>query len=82
MSNNELLLAKGRLAELHERYSEFEMKAESLLIQLRELLNPLSEFLNLDLERVLLLAREFRSLQLNARECQAMIDKIKETYNL
>lgn len=82
MSNNELLLAKGRLAELQERFNEFEMKAESLLIQLRELLNPFGEFLNLDLEKVLLFAREFRSLQLNARECQSMIDKIKSTYNL
>lgn len=82
MSSNELLLAKGRLAELQERYNEFEMKAESLLIQLRELLNPFSEFLDIDLERVLLLAKEFRALQLNARECQSMIDKIKSTYNL
>lgn len=82
MSSNELLLAKGRLAELNERYNEFEMKAESLLIQLRELLDPYSEFLYLDLERVLLLAKEFRTLQLNARECQSMIDKIKSTYNL
>lgn len=82
MSNNELLLAKGRLAELQERFNEFEMKAESLLIQLRELLNPFGEFLNLDLEKVLLFAREFRSLQLNAREHQSMIDKIKSTYNL
>lgn len=82
MSSNELLLAKGRLAELQERYNELEMKAESLLIQLRELLNPFSEFLNIDLEKVLLLAKEFRLLQLNARECQDMIEKIKSTYNL
>lgn len=82
MSSNELLIAKGRLAELNERYKEFEMKAESLLIQLREILNPFSEFLDIDLEKALLLAKEFRSLQLNARECLAQIDRIKETYNL
>lgn len=82
MSSNELLIAKGRLAELNERYKEFEMKAESLLIQLRELLNPFSEFLDIDLEKALLLTKEFRSLQLNARECLAQIDRIKETYNL
>jgi hypothetical protein len=82
MSSNELLIAKGRLAELNERYKEFEMKAESLLIQLREILNPFSEFLNIDLEQALLLTKEFRSLQLNARECQVQIDRIKETYNL
>ncbi|MEP0860576.1 MAG: hypothetical protein HRF52_03960 [Ignavibacterium sp.] len=82
MSSNELLIAKGRLAELNERYKEFEMKAESLLIQLREILNPFSEFLDIDLEKALLLTKEFRSLQLNARECLAQIDRIKETYNL
>lgn len=82
MSSNELLIAKARFAELNERYKEFEMKAESLLIQLREILNPFSEFLDIDLEKVLLLAKEFRTLQLNARECQTMIEKIKDTYNL
>lgn len=82
MSSNELLIAKGRLAELNERYKEFEMKAEALLIQLREILNPFSEFLDIDLEKALLLTKEFRSLQLNARECLAQIDRIKETYNL
>lgn len=80
--NNELLIAKGRLSQLNEQYKEFNMKAESLLIQLRELLNPYSEFLELDLEKVLLLAKEFRLLQLNARDCQQMIHKIKTTYNL
>lgn len=82
MSNTELLTAKGRLAELNERFKELEMKAESLLIQIRELLNPLSEFLDIDLDRVLTLAKEFRLLQLNARECLTLIDKIKQTYNL
>lgn len=82
MSSNELLLAKGRLAELQERYNEFEMKADSLLIQIRELLDPFSKFLDLDLGKALLMIKEFRTLQLNARECQDMIDKIKSTYNL
>lgn len=82
MSNNELLIAKGRFAELNERYRGFEMKAESLLIQLRELLNPFSDFLDLDFDRILLMAKEFRQLQLNARECLAQIERLKETYNL
>ncbi|QKJ99920.1 MAG: hypothetical protein HND40_10290 [Ignavibacteriota bacterium] len=82
MSNNELLIAKGRFAELNERYREFEMKAESLLIQLRELLNPFSDFLDLDFDRILLMAKEFRQLQLNARECLVQIERLKETYNL
>jgi hypothetical protein len=82
MSSNELLLARGKIAELENHYKEFEMKAESLLIQLREILNPFSEFLDMDIERALVLVKEFRTLQLNARECQAMICKIKETYNL
>lgn len=82
MSNNELLIAKGRLAELNESYNHLETRAEALLIQIRELLSPFSQFLDLDLEKVLLLAKEFRSLQLNARECLHMINKIKSTYNL
>lgn len=80
--NNELLLAKGKLADLEEQFNEFEMKAESLLIQIRELLNPFSEFLDLDINKILILVKEFRSLQLNARECSNMINRIKSTYNL
>lgn len=82
MSNNELLIAKGRLSELNERYKEFEMKAESLLIQLREILNPFSDFLDIDLERALMMVKEFRQLQLNARECLGQMERLKETYNL
>ncbi|MEG8946612.1 hypothetical protein [Rosettibacter firmus] len=82
MSSNELLIAKGRLSELNERYKEYEMKADSLLIQIRELLNPFSDFLELDLEKVLMLVKEFRQLQLKARECSDKIYKIKETYNI
>lgn len=82
MSSNELLIAKGRLAELKERYDEFEMKADSLMIQIRELLNPLKAFVDLELDKALLLIKEFRQLQLNARECLLMIDRIKQTYNL
>lgn len=82
MSSNELLIAKGRLQELEKQYQEFEMKAESLLIQLREILNPLYNFIDLDMEKTLLLAKEFRLLQLNARECLSLIKKIKDTYNI
>lgn len=82
MSSNELLIAKGRYAELNERYKEYEMKAESLLIQLREILDPFSEFLDIDIDKALILAREFRQLQLNVRECLVQIDKLKKTYNL
>lgn len=82
MSSNELLIAKGQLAELKERYNEFEMKANYLMIQIRELLNPLKDFVDLELDKALLLVKEFRQLQLNARECLSMIDRIKQTYNL
>lgn len=82
MSSNELLIAKGKLAELETQYQNFELKAESLLIQIRELLNPFSEFVDLELDRVLLMAQEFRDLQLKARYCLQSISKIKDTYNL
>lgn len=82
MSSNELLIAKGKVAELNQQYKDFELKAESLLIQLREILNPFSEFLDMDIERAMLLVREFRALQLNARDCQSALEKVKETYNL
>lgn len=80
--NNELLIAKGKLADLERQYKTCEMKAESMLIQLRELLNPYSEFLELELEKALLMVKEFRDLQLKGREISNQIHRIKETYNL
>ncbi|MEJ5352447.1 MAG: hypothetical protein WHS65_12735 [Melioribacteraceae bacterium] len=80
--NNELLIAKGKLSDLQQQYEQMEMKAESMLIQLRELLNPFSEFLDLELDKILLMVKEFRDLQLKAREISNQIIKIKETYNL
>ena len=82
MSSNELLIAKGRLAEQEERCGQIEMKAESLLIQLREILNPYSKFIDLELEKALLLVKEFRELQLKARDSYNQINQIKQNYNL
>lgn len=79
---NELLLAKGRLTELQETFNHYERKANALMIQIRELLNSSYEFMDLDLETVFLLVKEFRELQLNARECLSHIERIKQTYNL
>ncbi len=80
--NNELLIAKGKLADFEQQYKNYEMKAELMLIQLRELLNPYSDFLNLELDRALLMVKEFRELQLKAREIFNQIYKIKRIYNL
>lgn len=79
---NELLVAKGRITELEEQYKQYELKANALMIQIRELLNPIYEFLDLQLDVILLLVKEFRDLQLKARECLEQIDRIKKTYNL
>ncbi|HOV99276.1 MAG TPA: hypothetical protein PK595_06870 [Bacteroidota bacterium] len=80
--NTELLIAKGKLADLEKSYKEYEMKADSYFIQIRELLSPYNEFLDLELDKIFLLVREFRELQLLARDCKMQIDKLKETYNL
>lgn len=80
--SSELLMAKGKLADLERQMQDNEMRAEAMLIQIRELLNPYSEFLDLDLNKVLLLVKDFREMQLKAREAQVTIDKIKSSFNL
>lgn len=79
---SELLIAKGKIADLENQYKQYEMKADSLLIQIRELLNPVYDFMDLELEKTLILVKEFRDLQLKARNCLDQIAKIKNTYNL
>lgn len=80
--SNELLIAKGKLSDLKQQYDTYEMKAEAMLIQLRELLNPYADFLDLELEKVLIMVKDFREIQLKAREISNQIIKIKEIYNL
>jgi len=78
----EIYIAKGKLAELQKSYELIEMKADALLIQIRELLNPTVEFLDFNLDLAIELVKEFRSLQLQARNIQGKINTIKENYNL
>jgi hypothetical protein len=82
MKSNEFYIAKGQLAELEREYKDINRRCESLLIQIREELNPIKELFDFDLEKVLDLVKEFRRLQLEARDIQNKIYKIKETYNL
>lgn len=82
MTSNEVYIAKGNLAELNKRYSEIELRADSLLIQIRELLNPINEFLDYNLDLALALVKDFRALQIEARQIQHKIMKIKDSYNL
>jgi len=82
MKSNEFYIAKGQLAELEREYKDINRRCESLLIQIREELNPIKELFDFDLEKVLDLVKEFRRLQLEARDIQTKIYKIKETYNL
>lgn len=80
--SNELLIAKGKLSDLKQQYHTYEIKAEAMLIQLRELLNPYADFLDLELEKVLIMVKDFREIQLKAREISNQIIKIEEMYNL
>ncbi len=80
--NNEAYIAKGKLAELQQQYDQIEMRADAMLIQIRELLNPTNEFLNFDIDLVLMLVKDFRDLQLKARDVLDKIKTIKSTYNL
>ncbi|MCX8009879.1 MAG: hypothetical protein N3A61_01900 [Ignavibacteria bacterium] len=80
--SNEFWIAKGKIADLKKQYEDYELRAESLRIQIRELLNPYDSFVNLQLDTILLLVKEFRDLQLKARECLKQIDKIKQEFNL
>ena len=68
MKSNEFYIAKGQLAELEREYKDINRRCESLLIQIREELNPIKELFDFDLEKVLDLVKEFRRLQLEARD--------------
>lgn len=80
--SNELLMAKGRLADMEKQIEECELKAENYMITIRELLDPYKNFCDLQLDTVLLLTQDFRALQLRARELKVLREKLKDNFNL
>jgi len=80
--SNELLMAKGRLADCEKQISDAELKAENYMIALRELLDPYRDFADLELEKALLLLKDFRGLQLEVRELRTLGCRLKRDYNL
>ncbi len=80
--SGELLKAKGRLADLERQYDTINRKADAYLIQIRELLDPFSEFLDLELETTFIMVKDFRDLQIQARDISKKISKIKEDWGL
>jgi hypothetical protein len=79
---NELLIAKGKLADLKKQYEDLERKADSLLIVIRELLSPATEFLDFRIDTILDMVKDFREMQMRARKIKDEIEKIKNVYNL
>ena len=80
--SNEFLMAKGRLADCRNQIQNAELRAESYMISLRELLDPYRDFCSLELEKVLMLAKDFRDLQLRTRELLSLQEKIKDDFGL
>jgi len=76
--NNERLIFKGQLAELQQRYDQIELKAENLFILIREKLNPIVEFEQIETDNLLTMIQEFRALQLEARDIDKKITTLKE----
>ncbi len=80
--NNEILIAKGRLADTEKQLEEANLKADNYMILIRELLDPYAKFEELELDRVISVAKEFRDLQLKVRELTNLRLRIKTDYNL
>jgi hypothetical protein len=79
--NDERLKMKGRLADLQKQIRDTEKRAETFFIMIREILDPLKEFLDLDLERAQLLISDFRALQLKCRELRDEAAKVDNLLN-
>jgi len=80
--NNELLIAKGRLADTEKQLEEANLKADNYMILIRELLDTYAKFEELELDKVISIAKEFRDLQLRVRELTNLKLRIKSDFNL
>jgi len=80
--NNELLIAKGRLADTEKQLEEANLKADNYIILIRELLDTYAKFEELELDKVISIAKEFRDLQLRVRELTNLKLRIKSDFNL
>lgn len=80
--NNEILRLKGMLSDVKHQLEECELKAESFLIQVRETLDPYTEFENLELEKARLLLNDFQELQKKFKELLTRKNKLEKDLGL
>ena len=77
--DRERLMLQGRLAEAKKRLREMGLKADSYIIVLREIFDPLeSDFTKLELERAKAVLKDFIKLQRQARGLKEEIRKLRE----
>ena len=78
----EILLLKARLAEKKKRLDDIELRADSYMIILRDIIDPYGgDFTGFDMDRALVIMNDFHSLWKEAKELKAEIARIEKDLN-
>lgn len=78
----QIMLAKGRYADLKRRLHQLELKAENLRVQIGILFSPYElNAVNLDTERGLQAAKDLHKVVTEMKTVRAEMEKIEEILN-
>lgn len=76
---NERLILKGRLVDINKRLKEIELKADAYISVIREIIDPYGgDFTDFDMEKFMVLAKEFYELYKEAKALKEQKAKLEE----
>lgn len=78
----EIMLLRARIAEKKKRLSEMDLRADSYIRIIRDLVDPYGgQFTDFDMDKALLLMKDFHALWKEANELKAEISRMERDLN-
>jgi len=79
---NEILLCKARLTDKKKRLEDMELRADSYIGILRDIIDPYGgHFTNFDMDKAMLIMADFHKIWKEAHELKNMIAKMESDLN-
>jgi len=78
----DILLLKARLSEYKKRLHDIELRADSYMIIIRDIIDPYGgDFTKFDMDRALVIMNDFHALWKEANDLKAQISRMEKDLN-
>lgn len=78
----EILLCRARLADKKKRLEEMELRADSYIGIIRDIIDPYAgDFTGFDMDKAMLIMTDFHKIWKEARELKSTVEKMERDLN-